>query len=180
MARGRIEPTDPRLLGSLALLLSCGAWVNIQFNSFLFESKGLRPDQIGLVNALGAVAALFSPVLAGWWSDRSGRPQLVLSFYFLATAVLLVVLPHLDGLVQLGIGYFLLQVAFLPVAPLSQTIVLLRSCRTHGDFLAIPFPVHPLSATIHPPRSSNSPLGPIWLLPLGNNVSSLQTKSKRR
>lgn len=137
MARGRIEPNDPRLLGSLALLLSCGAWVNIQFNSFLFESKGLRPDQIGLVNALGAVAALFSPVLAGWWSDRSGRPQLVLSFYFLATALLLGVLPHLDGVVQLGIGYFLLQVAFLPVAPLSQTIVLLRSCRTHGDFLAI-------------------------------------------
>lgn len=137
MPRGRIDYTDPKLLGSLALLLSCGAWVNIQFNSFLFESKGLRPDQIGFVNAIGAVAALFSPLLAGWWSDRSGRPQLVLSIYFLATAVLLCILPRLDGVVQLATGYFLLQVAFLPVAPLSQTIVLLRSCRTHGDFLAI-------------------------------------------
>lgn len=128
---------DPRIVGSLALLLSCGAWVNIQYNSFLFEARGLRPDQIGLVNAIGAVASLFSPLLAGWWSDRSGRPQLVLTVYFLATAILLCILPHLRGIGGLAPGYFLLQVAFLPVAPLSQAIVLTRSCRDHGDFLAI-------------------------------------------
>ena len=137
MAPRRIDFCDPRLLGSLALLLSCGAWVNIQYNSFLFEARGLRSDQIGFVNAFGAVASLFSPVLAGWWSDRSGRPHLVLTVYFFATAILLCILPHLRGFTGLASGYFLLQVAFLPVAPLSQTMVLMRSCRDHGDFLAI-------------------------------------------
>lgn len=137
MPTKRIDLRDPKLLGSLALLLSCGAWVNIQYNSFLFEAKGLRPDQIGSVNALGAIAALFSPLLAGWWSDRSGRPHLVLSVYFLATAALLCTLPHLEGVPAIAGGYFLLQVAFLPVAPLSQSLVLLRACRSHGDFLAI-------------------------------------------
>lgn len=137
MPSRRIDLRDPRLLGSLALLLSCGAWVNIQYNSFLFEAKGLRPDHVGAVNAIGAVAALFSPLLAGWWSDRCGRPIRVLTVYFAATAALLCVLPHLAGFAQLAGGYFLLQVAFLPVAPLSQATVLIHSCRDHGDFLAV-------------------------------------------
>lgn len=128
---------DPRFLGGLALLLSFGGWVNIQYNSYLFEVRGLDPGQIGLVNALGSLAALFSPLLAGWWSDRSGRPKLVLSVYFLASAGMISLLPHLSGFGFLAGGFFLMQVAVLPIAPLSQTMVLLGSSRTQGDFLAL-------------------------------------------
>lgn len=128
---------DPRLLGGLALLLSFGAWVNIQYNSYLFEFRGLVPREIGQVNALGSVAALFSPLLAGWWCDRSGKPILVLGVYFTASACLIALLPHLSGFLTLGAGYFLMQVAVLPIAPLSQSIVLLRATRTQGDFLAL-------------------------------------------
>jgi len=128
---------DPRFLGGLALLLSFGGWVNIQYNSYLFQIRGLHPDQIGLVNALGSLAALFSPLLAGWWCDRSGRPIFVLAVYFTASALLIALLPHLAGFATLGCGYFLMQVAVLPIAPLSQSIVLLRASRSHGDFLGL-------------------------------------------
>lgn len=128
---------DPRFLGGLALLLSFGAWVNIQYNSYLFEFRGLLPREIGQVNALGSIAALFSPLLAGWWCDRSGKPVLVIGVYFAASACLIALLPHLTGFVTLGAGYFLMQVAVLPIAPLSQSIVLLRATRTQGDFLAL-------------------------------------------
>ncbi|MCB9496015.1 MAG: MFS transporter [Fibrobacteria bacterium] len=125
------------MLGGLALFLSFGAWVNIQYNSYLFEARGLAPAQIGFVNALGSLAALFSPLLAGWWADRSGRPILVLGLYFSIAATLIATLPHLTGFVALSAGYFLMQVAVLPIAPLSQSIVLLRSSRSQGDFLAL-------------------------------------------
>jgi len=128
---------DPRFLGGLALLLSFGGWVNIQYNSYLFEVRGLRPGQIGLVNALGSLAALFSPLLAGWWSDRSGRPKLVLMVYFLASAAMISLLPHLGGFSALAGGFFLMQVAVLPIAPLSQSMVLLCASRSQGDFLAL-------------------------------------------
>jgi MFS family permease len=115
------------IAGGAALLLSFGAYVNIQYNSFLFQEGGLSPRQIGLVVALGYLASLFSPVLAGWWSDRCGKPRAVLSTYLVAGAMALAILPRLHGFARVAPGFFLIQVALSPISPLSMALVLDRS-----------------------------------------------------
>jgi len=121
----------------MGLLLSFGAFVNVQFNNYLFESRGLGPSQIGMVSALGNLAALFSPVVAGWWTDRSGSPRLVLSVYLLLGGFALSVLPYLQGVVVLAAGFFLLQVALSPISSLSQSLVIRRTAAGSSAFFAM-------------------------------------------
>jgi len=125
------------VLGGMGLLLSFGAYVNIQFNSFLFQSAGLEPRQIGLVAALGSLASLFSPLVAGWWTDRIGHPRTVLSVYVVAGAAALLVLPRLRGFSELAPGYFLIQLALSPISPLSTSLVISRAPGGSGGFLAL-------------------------------------------
>lgn len=127
----------PHLMGGLGLLVSFGAYVNVQFNNYLFEVRGLAPSQIGMVAALGNLAALFSPVLAGWWSDRSGSPRLVLSVYMVSGCLALAALPWLHGLFLLAGGFFLAQILLSPVSPLSQALVLRRTNTTSSSFFAM-------------------------------------------
>ena len=124
-------------MGALGLFVSFGAYVNVQFNNYLFETRGLSPSQIGTVAALGCLPALFSPVVAGWWTDRSGWPRFVLSVYMLLGGVGLASLPHLRGFAMLAVGFFLAQVAISPISPLSQSLVLRRTGTGNSAFFAI-------------------------------------------
>ena len=124
-------------LGGLGLLLSFGAYVNIQFNAFLFQAAGLSPREIGSVAALGNLASLFSPMIAGWWTDRCGHPRMILSLYLLAGAAALVALPALRGFSELAPGYFLIQLALSPISPLSTSLILSRTSAGNGGFLAL-------------------------------------------
>ena len=137
MTSSREPARAPLVLGGLGLLLSFGAYVNIQFNSFLFQAAGLSPRQIGMVAALGSLASLFSPLLAGWWTDRGGHPRAVLSLYVVCGAAALVALPSLRGFAILAPGYFLVQFALSPVSPLSTSLVLTRTRAGNGGFLLL-------------------------------------------
>ncbi len=125
------------VFGGLGLLLSYGAFVNVQFNNYLFESRGLSPAQIGAVAALGNLAALFSPVLAGWWTDRSGSPRAVLAVYLLMGGVALAMLPHLQGWIVLAGGFFLVQVILSPISTLTQSLVLCRTKAGNSAFFVM-------------------------------------------
>lgn len=124
-------------MGAMGLFVSFGAYVNVQFNNHLFETRGLSPAQIGMVAALGCLPALFSPVVAGWWTDRSGSPRFVLSVYMLLGGVGLALLPHLRGFPMLALGFFLAQVAISPISPLSQSLVLRRTGTGNSAFFAL-------------------------------------------
>ena len=124
-------------MGGMGLFLSFGAYVNIQFNSYLFQVGGLTPREIGTVAAMGSLAALFSPLLAGWWTDRWGHPRAVLSVYLLTGVCALAILPRLRGLAVLAPGYFLIQFALSPISPLCTSLVLSRTPSRHGAFLAM-------------------------------------------
>ncbi|MBK9576347.1 MAG: MFS transporter [Fibrobacterota bacterium] len=131
------EINGSRMLGGLAMMFGFGAFVNIQFNPRLFHLRGLSEVEIGIVLALGSLASLFSPLLAGWWTDRLAKPRWVLAFYSIAGAAGLALLPHLHGLVPLMIGYFLIQVAFSPVSPMTQSFVLSSTEAGPGSFLVM-------------------------------------------
>jgi MFS family permease len=121
----------------MGLFLSVGAYVNIQFNSYLFQMGGLSPREIGTVAALGSLAALFSPLLAGWWTDRWGHPRAVLAVYLVTGAGALAILPRLRGLAVLAPSFFLIQFALSPISPLCTSLVLSRTPSRHGAFLAM-------------------------------------------
>jgi len=121
----------------MGLLVSFGAFVNVQFNNYLFEAKGLAPSQIGAVASLGNLAALFSPVLAGWWTDRSGSPRMVLAVYLLLGGLALALLPHLQGAIVLATGFFLVQIVLSPIAPLCQALVIRRTAAGNSAFFAM-------------------------------------------
>jgi len=124
-------------MGGLGLLVSFGAYVNVQLNSYLFEARGLSPSQIGAVGALGNLAALFSPVLAGWWTDRSGSPRLVLATYLVFGGVALAGMPHLRGLGSIAVGFFAAQLALSPISPLSQSLVIRKTEASDSAFFAM-------------------------------------------
>lgn len=129
---------DPaHLMGGMGLLVSFGAYVNVQLNSYLFEARGLSPSQIGAVGALGNLAALFSPVLAGWWTDRSGAPRQVLALYLVVGGLALAGLPHLHGLALVAGGFFAAQIALSPISPLSQSLVIRKTEATNAAFFAM-------------------------------------------
>lgn len=126
-----------RLLGGLGMMVSFGAFVNIQFNPRLFHLRGLSGVEIGIALALGNLASLFSPLLAGWWTDRSAKPRWILAVYSISAAIGLATLPYLHGLVPLWIGYFLIQVALSPVSPMTQSFVLSSTGAGPGSFLVM-------------------------------------------
>jgi MFS transporter, PPP family, 3-phenylpropionic acid transporter len=124
-------------MGGMGLLVSFGAYVNVQLNSYLFEARGLSPSQIGAVGALGNLAALFSPVLAGWWTDRSGSPRLVLAVYLVVGGLALAGMPHLQGLGLIAVGFFAAQIALSPISPLSQSLVIRKTEASDSVFFAM-------------------------------------------
>jgi len=133
----KLRLDSPRLLGGLAMMCGFGAYVHIQFNPRLFHLRGLDEVQIGTVLALGSLASLFSPLLAGWWIDRFAKPRWILVLYSFAGAAGLAILPELHGLAPLMVGYFLVQVAFSPVSPMTQSFVLSTTEAGPGSFLAM-------------------------------------------
>lgn len=126
-----------RIIGGTGLLVSFGAFVNIQFNQVLFTERGLTPTQVGLAAAAGNFASLFSPLLAGWWSDRTGSPRLVLTLYMVFGAVGLWLLPSLQGFLLVGAGFFLCQIVLGPVSPLAQALVIARTGASGKSFLVM-------------------------------------------
>lgn len=129
---------DPaHLMGGMGLMVSFGAYVNVQLNSYLFETRGLTPAQIGAVGALGNLAALFSPILAGWWTDRSGSPRLVLAVYLVVGGAALAAMPHLHGLALVAAGFFAAQLALSPISPLSQSLVIRKTEASDSAFFAM-------------------------------------------
>jgi len=124
-------------MGGMGLLVSFGAYVNVQLNSYLFEARGLSPSQIGAVGALGNLAALFSPILAGWWTDRSGSPRMVLALYLVLGGGALAGLPHLQGLGLIACGFFVAQIALSPISPLSQSLVIRKTEASDSAFFAM-------------------------------------------
>lgn len=121
----------------MGLFVSLGAYVNVQFNNYLFEVRGLSPTQIGAVGALGNLGALFSPVLAGWWTDRSGAPRAILALYLVLGGLALAGLPHLHGLGFIACGFFAAQLALSPVSPLSQSFVIRQTEAGNSTFFAM-------------------------------------------
>lgn len=129
---------DPaHLMGGMGLMVSFGAYVNVQLNCYLFETRGLSPAQIGAVGALGNLAALFSPILAGWWTDRSGSPRQVLAVYLIIGGLALAGMPHLHGLAMVAAGFFAAQLALSPISPLSQALVIRKTEASDSAFFAM-------------------------------------------
>jgi len=127
------------LLGAVILLIGFGAYVNIQYNTYLFQLRGLSPRQIGWMGALGAVPSLFTPLLAGWLLDRSPDPRRLLVALSGFAAVAMAALPHLPGsFLSLGIGFFLMQSVLLPIPSLTTSLLVAKgSSRSQSVFLAL-------------------------------------------
>lgn len=127
------------LLGATIFLFGFGAYVNIQYNTYLFESQGLTPHQIGWLGTLGAVPSLFTPLLAGWLVDRSSDPRRILVLLSLLAAAALAILPRLPGTFSsLAVGFFLMQAVLLPLPSLTTALLMRRGDSRHqSSFLAL-------------------------------------------
>jgi len=126
-------------LGSAIFLFGFGAYVNIQYNTYLFQVRGLSPQQIGWLGAVGAVPCLFTPLLAGWLVDRSPDPRRLLTLLSLLAAATLAALPRLPGdFPSLAIGFFLMQAVLLPIPPLTTALLMRKGdSRSQAGFLAL-------------------------------------------
>ena len=131
--------TRKNLLGAAILLVGFGAYVNIQYNTYLFQVRGLSPHQIGLLSALGAIPSLFTPLLAGWLVDRSPNPRRILIALTALGAVALWALPRLPGhFLPLACGFFLMECVILPISPLTTSILVEKGdSRCQSNFLAL-------------------------------------------
>jgi MFS transporter, PPP family, 3-phenylpropionic acid transporter len=131
--------TRRNLLGAVILLIGFGAYVNIQYNTYLFQLRGLTPRQIGWMGALGAIPSLFTPLLAGWLLDRSPDPRRLLVTLSVLAAAALAVLPHLPGsFLAIGTGFFLMQCVLVPLPSLTTSLLVEKgTSRSQSVFLVL-------------------------------------------
>lgn len=98
-----------------------GAWLPLA-ESFLDKHRGISPDDVGLIMAVGAVGAIFAPFIAGQVADRYMSTERFLGITHLLGAVVVWQLAEATSfwlLLVLAIAYSLL---YAPTMPLTNAL----------------------------------------------------------
>ena len=119
MTRGAL----PRFIGLYAALYAAFG-VESPFFPALLGSRGLGPEAIGVVLAMGTAARLLAGPLAGRLADRVGAPRGVLAACTGAAAVIGLGYLGADGLWPLVLVSVLHAASLAPITPLSDTLAL--------------------------------------------------------
>jgi PPP family 3-phenylpropionic acid transporter len=99
-----------------------------------FESRGLSPEQLGLLFGLGTLVRLFAGPLAGRVADLLGRLRAVLATCTaLAAGVALLLLPA-DGFWPLLILHMGQAAGLAPITSLADALALTAASRRRGGF----------------------------------------------
>lgn len=117
---------SPRTRAGLVMFLNFFAWgvYLVPMGKYLAKAFPGDPSIIGLAYGVGPLAAMISPLIAGWVADRALAPRKLLAVLSLAGALLIAAVPyvHTTGQFQaLLLGHSL---CFFAALPLLNSVVM--------------------------------------------------------
>lgn len=92
---------------------------------------------IGLAYGMGPLAAMISPILAGWLADRAFSPRKLLAALGAVAGGLLFLLPSAGDAREFQVGLFVHSLAFFAALPLLNAVVMASLCDPGREFGAI-------------------------------------------
>jgi PPP family 3-phenylpropionic acid transporter len=129
MRSHRLNPLAAYVILYVALYGSFG--ISSPFWPKFFESRGLTPQQIGLVLSLGMLTRLFAGPIAGHVADLSGSLRAVLALCSVFAAVGAVALLSVDIFLTLALLNVLLSAALAPTTSIADALAI-RGSNSRG------------------------------------------------
>ncbi|PIE21835.1 MAG: hypothetical protein CSA62_15455 [Planctomycetota bacterium] len=98
-----------------------GAWLPLLW-PYLKSNLGFTGNEIGHMFAIGAVGAIFAPLIGGQIADRYFSTEKYLGVAHLLGALLVWQLPHLSGYWSFLLFSFLYSLVYSPTLPLTNSL----------------------------------------------------------
>lgn len=129
----------PRLLAGLVMFLTFFGWgvFFVPMGPYLAKAFPNDTTVIGLAYGMGPLAAMISPLLAGWLADRAFSPRKLLAGLGAVAGGLLFLLPAATTAREFQVGLFVHSLAFFAALPLLNAVVMASLADPGREFGAI-------------------------------------------
>lgn len=129
----------PRVLAGFVMFLTFFGWgvYLVPMGPYLAKAFPADATVIGYAYGMGPLAAMISPLVAGWLADRAISPRKLLAALAAVAGGLLVLLPHAATPGEFRLGLFLHSLAFFAALPLLNSVVMASLADPGREFGAI-------------------------------------------
>jgi nucleoside transporter len=130
---------NPRVLAGLVMFLTFFSWgvYLVPMGKYLPTVFSDDKTVTGFAYAMGPLAAMISPLLAGWLADRTFAPRKFLAILTLVAGGILFLLPLASTPLEFRIGLFIHSLAFFAALPLLNSVVMASLADPGREFGAI-------------------------------------------
>jgi PPP family 3-phenylpropionic acid transporter len=121
----------------LFFLMYAGTGIFFTFYAVFLRSAGMSGTEIGLINMAGGIAAFFGSTLWGYWSDRSGKPRILLAVASTGTAITALLFPYFPsfwGFLLLGSIFPFFNVAIITLMDSNLLAILGENRAEYGRY----------------------------------------------
>lgn len=130
---------NPRVLAGFVMFLTFFGWgvFFVPMGPYLAKAFANDTTVIGIAYGMGPLAAMISPLVAGWLADRAFSPRKLLSVLAAIAGGLLFLLPYAGTAREFQLGLFLHSLAFFAALPLLNSVVMASLTDPGREFGAI-------------------------------------------
>ena len=130
---------NPRIQAGLVMFLTFFGWGVFLVPMGPYLAKAFPSDStvIGYAYGMGPLAAMISPLVAGWLADRSFSPRKLLAVLAAVSGGLLFILPAATTPGEFQLGLFVHSLAFFAALPLLNSVVMASLADPGREFGAI-------------------------------------------
>jgi nucleoside transporter len=130
---------SPRIQAGLVMFLTFFGWGVFLVPMGPYLAKAFPSDStvIGYAYGMGPLAAMISPLVAGWLADRAFSPRKLLAVLAAVAGGLLFLLPSAATPGEFQLGLFLHSLAFFAALPLLNSVVMASLADPGREFGAI-------------------------------------------
>lgn len=130
---------NPRVLAGFVMFLTFFGWgvFFVPMGPYLAKAFVNDTTVIGIAYGMGPLAAMISPLVAGWLADRTFSPRKLLSVLAAIAGGLLFLLPYAGTAREFQVGLFLHSLAFFAALPLLNSVVMASLADPGREFGAI-------------------------------------------
>lgn len=115
-----------RVLAGIVMFLTFFGWgvFFVPMGPYLAKAFANDSTVIGIAYGMGPLAAMISPLVAGWLADRAFSPRKLLAVLGAVSGGLLFLLPEAGTARQFQVGLFIHSLAFFAALPLLNAVVM--------------------------------------------------------
>ena len=130
---------SPRLRAGLVMFLTFFGWgvFFVPMGSYLAKAFPGDDSVIGLAYGMGPLAAMISPLLAGWLADRAFSPRKLLAVLGVLSGGVLLLVPYASSALSFNITLFIHSLCFFAALPILNAVVMASLSDPGREFGAI-------------------------------------------